>query len=221
MTGPSLHRRLGVLTFLLFLAIVLWDASGLDLPLARAFGTAQGFAWRDQPTVVLLLHELPRAMSGVLLLALIAGVFKPWGFLRRMAAPQRRQLVISILAAMAVVSLFKRASFTSCPWDLAEFGGVARYVSHWALGLRDEGPGHCFPAGHASAAFAYVAGWFALRRGAPGIARVWLPMALGLGLLLGVAQQARGAHYMSHTLWTAWICWAVGLAVDDTKLNEA
>jgi membrane-associated PAP2 superfamily phosphatase len=38
---------------------------------------------------------------------------------------------------------------------------------------------------------------------------------------------------MSHTLWTAWVCWAVGLAVDmlaharhrilavDTKLSEA
>jgi hypothetical protein len=32
--------------------------------------------------------------------------------------------------------------------------------------------------------------------------------------MLGVSQQLRGAHYMSHTLWTAWICWVVGFAID-------
>jgi len=32
--------------------------------------------------------------------------------------------------------------------------------------------------------------------------------------VLGLAQQWRGAHYMSHTLWTAWVCWVTGLAVD-------
>ncbi len=32
--------------------------------------------------------------------------------------------------------------------------------------------------------------------------------------MLGVSQQLRGAHYMSHTLWTAWICWTVGFAIE-------
>ena len=27
------------------------------------------------------------------------------------------------------------------------------------------------------------------------------------------AQMARGAHYASHTLWAAWLCWVLGLAV--------
>ena len=34
------------------------------------------------------------------------------------------------------------------------------------------------------------------------------------GLLLGLAQQVRGAHYMSHTLWTAWFCWATAAGLD-------
>ena len=37
--------------------------------------------------------------------------------------------------------------------------------------------------------------------------------AAGAGLLLGLGQQWRGAHFMSHTLWSAWICWMVGLAM--------
>jgi membrane-associated PAP2 superfamily phosphatase len=43
---------------------------------------------------------------------------------------------------------------------------------------------------------------------------VWLIAAVVCGLVLGLAQQWRGAHYMSHTLWTAWVCWSVALAID-------
>jgi membrane-associated PAP2 superfamily phosphatase len=43
------------------------------------------------------------------------------------------------------------------------------------------------------------------------------------GFVAGATQQLRGAHFMSHTLWTAWICWAVGALTDSlfTKKEEA
>lgn len=207
-------RRCWLLTLALLGAIALWDALGWDLALARWAGSPQGFAWRSAPLLVLALHEVPRLVSLGLVLGLLAGMAWPWGFLRRLAWQERLQLAASVLAAMAAASLVKRLSSTSCPWELAEFGGVARYVSHWAWGVRDGGGGHCFPAGHASAGFGFVAGWFVLRRSAPGLARRWLLAALAAGLVLGLAQQLRGAHYLSHTLWSAWICWTVGLTVD-------
>jgi membrane-associated PAP2 superfamily phosphatase len=37
-----------------------------------------------------------------------------------------------------------------------------------------------------------------------------LLIAVLAGLILGLSQQMRGAHFMSHTLWTAWLCWTVG-----------
>ena len=227
-----LGRRLA-LALLPLVPLLLWDASGLDLPLARLFGSAQGFAWRSHPGYVLLLHEVPRALSMAALLALAWGAWRPWGFLRAMGAADRRQLVLSVALAMLSIAALKRLATTSCPWDLAEFGGVAHYVSHWIWGVRDGGPGHCFPAGHASAGFGYVAGWFVLRRAVPRLATGWLLASLVLGCALGLSQQVRGAHYMSHTLWTAWFCWALGLLVDeavqrwrsrtrarDTNLNE-
>jgi len=110
----------------------------------------------------------------------------------------------------------KHGSRTSCPWDLDQFGGVARYVSHWSWARADGGPGHCFPAGHASAAFAFFGGYFVLARRVRGLARWWLLAAVVGGLLLGVTQQMRGAHYMSHTLWTAWLCWTTALLIDRT-----
>lgn len=208
-------RRCWALTLALLACLLLWDAGGLDLPLARWAGSAQGFAWRGSPVLVLWLHEVPRALSMVLVVLLGAGVVWPWGFLRPLAQRERVQLVLSVLAAIAVSTAVKRLSSTSCPWDLAEFGGMARYVSHWRWGVQDGGPGHCFPAGHASAAFGFVAGWFVLRRAAPPLATGWLLAALAGGLVLGLAQQLRGAHYLSHTLWTAWICWTVGLGVES------
>ncbi|MDB5829967.1 MAG: phosphoesterase, partial [Variovorax sp.] len=117
-------------------------------------------------------------------------------------------------AAVLAVTLIKSHSRTSCPWDLQIFGGMAQYVSHWAIGVEDGGPGKCFPAGHASAAFAWCGGYFVLRRAAPAVARRWLVVVLVLGSVFGVVQQMRGAHYTSHTLWTAWICWTVAFAID-------
>jgi len=49
---------------------------------------------------------------------------------------------------------------------------------------------------------------------APAVARRWLAAALAAGLVLGVAQQLRGAHFMSHTLWSAWLCWVVAWGID-------
>jgi len=208
-----LWRRLA-LAVLPLVPLLLWDASGLDLPLARLFGSAQGFARRSHPGYVLLLHEVPRALSMAALLALAWGAWRPWGFLRTMGAADRRQLAFSVALAMLSITALKRLATTSCPWDLAEFGGVAHYVSHWIWGVRDGGSGRCFPAGHASAGFAFLGGYFALRHKAPTAARWWLASALLAGFVLGAAQQVRGAHFMSHTLWTGWLCWTTGWLCD-------
>lgn len=218
-------RRLYAVTLLLFLLLVLWDASGLDLPLARLFGGAQGFAWRDHHTFALLTHEGPRYASGALLAALAVGVWRPWGFLRVMAPAQRAQLVLSVIGAMLAVSVFKRLNTTSCPWDLAEFGAQAAtpvlHVSHWAWGVFDGGAGHCFPSGHAAGAFCFLSGYFLLRAHRPRLARVWLACTLLAGALFGLAQTLRGAHYPSHTLWSAWLCAALCVAAQRSATASA
>lgn len=196
-----------------FVALLAWDAGGLDLPLATLAGTAHGFPLREQWALTRLLHDGARWVSWLLVFGLCAAVWWPVGALARLPVQLRLQLAASTLLAAFAVSALKGFSVTSCPWDLQAFGGVARYVSHWS-GLVDGGAGHCFPAGHAAAGFAYVSGYFAFRRHDAVLARRWLLAALAAGFLLGLAQQLRGAHFMSHTLWTAWICWTVCWALD-------
>lgn len=231
----SIDSRPLASTALALVLLLAWDASGGDLWLARWAGGAAGFPWREEFWLTEVLHRGGKALGWVVWLGLLPMLRWPRGVLRRLTPGERWQLVLSALAGVAAVALLKHFSQTSCPWDLAEFGGRAQHVSHWLWGVRDGGPGHCFPAGHASAGFAFVGGWFALRRCAPRAATAWLAAALLAGLLLGISQQLRGAHFLSHTLWTAWVCWLVGWACDlarrgmargrgmpvDTKLNAS
>lgn len=212
----SLRARPWVaLTVLGLLPLLAWDASGLDLVVAHWSGDQAGFALRNDWWLTTVLHDGARRLAWVLALLLCLGVWWPVGPLRRIEWGARLRLAASVLASVAVVALVKGSSGASCPWELADFGGVAHHVSHWtAFFGGDGGAGHCFPAGHASSGFAFVAGWFAFRHAAPGVARAWLAMALGAGLLLGIAQQLRGAHFVSHTLWTLWLCWSVAWIID-------
>lgn len=194
--------------------LLAWDASGLDLALARASADGRGFALRGSWVLEVLLHDWMRRAALAAALWLAVGIWWPTGFLRRLSRPARIQWLASLLLGVALVNLFKYMSRTSCPWDLAEFGGTATYLSHWAWFLADGGPGRCFPAGHASAGFAFAGGFFALRPLSMRLALACLAIVAAAGLLLGVAQQLRGAHFMSHTLWTAWFCWVAASLVD-------
>jgi membrane-associated PAP2 superfamily phosphatase len=203
--APDLASDL-VLAALGGVLLLAWDAGGLDLPAARLFCDGSGFAWRDHWLLRDVLHDGARSVAWLLAALLALSLRWPVGLLRTLTRREHAWWLFATLAGAALVPLIKQHSLTSCPWDLAEFGGRARYVSHWALGVADGGGGHCFPSGHATTAFALLSGWFVLRRAHPVLARRWL-LGVGLaGLLLGLVQLMRGAHYPSHTLWSGWLC---------------
>jgi membrane-associated PAP2 superfamily phosphatase len=197
-------------------ALLAWDAGGLDLPLARWMAGGEAFALREHWVLAGVLHDGVRTLAWLLALWLAAGIWAPSGVLRQVPRAGRIQWLAGVVISLVLINALKHSSHTSCPWDLAEFGGAGHYFSHWAWGRGDGGPGHCFPAGHASAGFAFIGGYFALRHAAPRRA-VWLAaIVLAAGFAFGLAQQLRGAHFMSHTLWTAWVCWTVAHMLDTT-----
>lgn len=212
--GPGRRdARIALLALALLLA---WEAGGLDRRVSHVVGGTAGFPWRDAWFTRQLLHDGGRWAAAAVLLALVAQA------LRRhpadpLGAPARWSALGVLLLNLLAVPAFKRASATSCPWDLAEFGGTARFVAHWSWGVFDGGPGHCFPSGHAVAAFAFFAMAFAWRETHPAIARRWLAATLAAGALFGTAQVLRGAHFVSHVAWSAWICWTLAAGADALK----
>jgi membrane-associated PAP2 superfamily phosphatase len=193
--------------------VLAWDAAGLDLLVAHVAGGRDGFPLKDSWLLSVVLHEAARRAAWLGLVALCLSVWWPWAGLRSVPRSRRLQWAGSALLAAGVVTLLKAASLTSCPWDLQDFGGVAHHLSHWSR-TADGGPGRCFPAGHASAGFGFIGGYFALRRTHPRAARRVLAASVTAGFVLGLSQQWRGAHFMSHTLWTGWVCWVTALALD-------
>src|SRR2546422_5673333 len=202
----SSQKRLAVITVGAAILFLTWDASGLDLPMAQWFGGPAGFPLQDNWFLTNILHDGARRLAWCVALLLCLGVWFPVAGLKRLAFNNRLQFALTTLVAVTVVSSLKVLSTTSCPYALSDFGGVAHYTSHWAhLFQYDGGSGGCFPAGHASSGFAFLGGYFAFRGSDKALAKRWLAGAIMVGLILGLAQQLRGAHFMSHTLWTAWI----------------
>ncbi len=210
--SPWLLTTLALLAF-----VLLWDASGLDLRIMQLWGTAQGFALKSHPVLSHFLHTRGQQASVLLFVLLWLLVWWPRGPWRALTRRERLASALAVTASVLTVSVLKHFSLTSCPWELQLFGGSALHVSHWAWGVADQGGGRCFPGGHASSAFGFLAASLPfLLSGQAGLqrhGRRLLAATVLVGLVFGLTQTVRGAHFPSHTFWTAWICWTVGLVV--------
>jgi membrane-associated PAP2 superfamily phosphatase len=214
-------RRLGaVLVLVAPLIGALGQWTDVDLVLADwlySRATAS-FPWRDAWLTATFGHEILKgglALLAVCFVALaIADALRPQAPLERPLARLRlRVIACSAVLVPLATSLLKQASSAHCPWDLARYGGNEPYVRLFDALPAGVLPGHCMPAGHASSALWLVS-----------LAVLWLPgpgrgawraacLALAPGLVLGWMQQMRGAHFLTHTLWSVWIACAIVLAL--------
>ncbi|MCA0395616.1 MAG: phosphatase PAP2 family protein [Proteobacteria bacterium] len=197
---------------------------GGDRWLADRIYAWEGHAWalREAWVADTAIHVYGRRLSAaawtVLLCAWVqASLFRPRWPLRRPVA----YLLLAVLASCVAVSLLKSWSNMDCPWDLVRYGGQREF-----FGLLEARPpgmerGRCFPAGHASAGYAWVALYFFFLAAAPRWRWLGLSTGLALGLVFGISQQLRGAHFLSHDLYTAAICWLIALGLYVAMLHSA
>ena len=192
------------------LAIWLLARSGLDFRIsALAYSSAaHGFPLKDAWLFAVLGHSALKYFAvGVWCVLPVVAVAAP-----RWRRPALHAWLGIALAAFAVAGL-RELSAHSCPWDLAQFGGTAQWFPVFGEVPAAPGPGRCLPAAHASTGFALFALYFALRDLQPRLARWALAAAWVLGLTAAAVQVARGAHFASHALWTAWIAWALNVVL--------
>jgi membrane-associated PAP2 superfamily phosphatase len=187
-----------------------------DLWLADRLYAMEGHAWSLQNGYVTqdLLHAAGRQASKDLWFALAmmvaASLLSPhWKQWRRPLL----YLLLSTALSTAAVGLLKRWTNMDCPWDLLRYGGDKNYYTLFMHRPSMLGHASCFPAGHASAGYAWIALYFFFLSTRPRWRGWGLGFALALGAVFGVAQQLRGAHFLSHDLWTLMICWLIALAL--------
>lgn len=208
------HGWLPLLAFAV-LVTVLMLADG-DRWLADRLYAWEGhrWAWRDATLTAQVIHLQGRELSPPACLGVLAAW---WRTRLRPTLAHWQQALLYLLIAVPLASLLvvwlKSWSNMDCPWDLLRYGGKRPYVGLLAMRPVGLSRGACFPAGHASAGYAWLALYFALRMGRPSWRGWGLAIGLGAGALFGISQQLRGAHFLSHDVWTAAICWfsALGL----------
>ena len=197
-----------------------FHATRLDLVLATPYydPVNHAFPWRFAWVSKYLVHRYLKYVLlvggvGVWIVALRMRMRPPTGGF--LASHRRRWWCVawSFVAVPVVIAVLRRLSPMHCPWEIVDFGGYAPYFDLLSAAPAGVRPGHCFPA-----AFVASGSWLL------SFALLWYPerkvrsVAVGLAALLlafamGWVQQMRGAHFLSHTLWSLWVSWAVVLGV--------
>ena len=189
--------------------LYLFEHTSLDVVIADFWYQFEGGYWslrKNWFTYEVMHHWGKRLilLIGLVLMALYAASWKVdrlrswrWSFAFSVTA---------MILLPSLVAFLKHLSSVPCPWDVSRFGGGLAYLHnlHFTSGISS---GHCFPAGHSSGGFGLFAVYFAF---GPFVTRnrSWLLLpGLVTGLAFGFAQELRGAHFISHDLWSVAICW--------------
>lgn len=189
-------------------AIALWTDWDLKLADSAYAANARTFplrhAWLTETFNHLILKRVFTALAVAMIIAVLwdIAVPRPWSWLRRF---QLRVIALSAVLVPTVISLLKQASDSHCPWDLQRYGGTEPYVGLFQQLPAGIAPGHCMPGGHASSALWLISVSILLVPYRMWHAAFLLTALLMLGIGVGWLQQLRGAHFLTHTLWSAWI----------------
>ena len=211
------HAAWPAVLFVLFAAVA--ASTGLDEAVARAWafdavtgqfiGSGTGEWWARG-----IIHsaggQAIRFLGVLLVLA--------WALSFRIGAlrPWRRPIwfvVLAVAVGARAVGLLKQVTNVDCPWSLTEFGGTLPYVHLFADRADSLPRAQCFPGGHSSSGFGLFALYFMALGRSRRLARRALAGALLVGGLFAFGQEARGAHFLSHDLWSAALMWFACVAV--------
>ncbi len=189
---------------------------GVDRWLADWLFRAEGGHWalKDAWLTSTLIHRGGKTASTLAGLAVIA--LCAWSWRRPAWRTYRRPLLylaLAVAASTLLVSVLKSLIHMDCPWDLARYGGTREFIGLLQSRPASMPASQCFPAGHASAGYAWVALYFAALAACPRWRWIGLDIGLGAGMLFGISQQLRGAHFLSHDVWTLATCWLVALGL--------
>lgn len=220
-------RRL-LKTHLLYPLVLFLLVAGLvehfhwDLALADVLYRLEGDHWalKKHFLTATVVHEYGRHLIQLLVFVTVGLIIRDWRLGRKRQLAAGCYLFACFAITTLTVSLLRHLTHVSCPWDLLRYGGDVPYVSIFARLPPGTEAGACFPAGHASGGYVWVALYYYFRVVSPRYRWYGLAFGLILGLSFDIAQQLRGAHFVSHGLWTLGIAWCVATGAYLLTLNK-
>ena len=217
----ALHAGLPALVAIGVLGV--FETTNLDVRIEDLFydPVAQQFPLRIHSLFETVFHDFGRVTVILLGVALLGAVL--WSFRRPSLRRWRRGFLYAALCLAAgpvLVAQIKHRSVIHCPDDLERYGGDQPYVRLFDPVPAGVEPGHCWPGGHSSGGFAMMSLYFVFRRARPRLALAWLAGGFLYGFGLGMSRVVQGAHFVSHNLWAALLCWTVALVLYELVLRR-
>lgn len=209
--SPSVHIAVPLLVGAF---AILSEYSGLDLRLASLFYDPVAGQWpyRDLFLTSDVLHT--GAKNFVVLIALGNLLAIACSYVAGPLTPYRKHLVYLFVAAVTgpiFVSTLKGMTHIYTPWDITMFGGAMPYTRLFDPVPAGAAIGHAFPGGHSSGGFAYLSLYFLLAAQRHRLRYYGLLPGLVLGIVFALTQEVRGAHFLSHDLFSFVICWTASM----------
>ena len=198
------------------LTIALFETTQIDLRVQdRFYDPVRG--WRiDRRARVprLIFYQSPKVIFGVFIVGLLACIMAPASLSGQLPlSPIDAGFLLTCAVVIPITAWFlKKMTGVLYPCYVDRFGGTEPYRTLLESIPRVAGRvrGRGFPAAHCSGAFAFMALYFVM----PGPAR-WAGLGVGLaaGWTIGTYQMLKGVHYLSHTIVTMFLAWAIILIV--------
>ena len=219
---PSFLKPLASAWLLFLVAMSAFSFLNIDFTLTDYVYRLQGntWAWKDALITQDVVHKggkwlsLTMGLVTLLLLILSTSINR----LKDYRTPLLYLFSAALLSTL-LVAMIKHLVSMECPWDLVRYGGERDFIGLLTMRPASMPASACFPAGHASAGYTWMALYFFFASVRPHWRWAGLALGLGLGLTFGITQQVRGAHFLSHDLWTIMICWSVSFVLSRILLT--
>lgn len=212
------HLGIGFLVLAAILAIETY--TDIDLVIQNYFYDAPNRQWMINPemhkhlTIFFYsgLKKLIAAAAIICVLSLVAS-FRYEAF-----KANRKSFVIMLLSIIFVPLIVAGAKYITnvyCPYQLDIYNGInpfVRVLSSYPQDFIQLKPGRCFPAGHSTAGFAFMALYYCFKNRRNRI--LGLILGIALGWTAGTYQMMRGQHFLSHTMFSMVSCFLVIMSIN-------
>lgn len=225
----KINRMLVISITLLAAIFVFFEISDADLLIQDSFynfGTQSWIVDAEAPLPRALFYIWPKVLIWTGGVALLALALMPQDCrIRRMFPAWKRNEILVVIGTLALaptsVATLKATTNVFTPSEIRRYGGHTPYVKVCEAYPANDRParrGRGFPAGHASGGFALMS--LAALAGTRRARFSCIAGGIAIGSALGAYQMFKGAHYLSHTIITALICWIVFLTLRKFLIRE-
>lgn len=212
-----------IFPFLIFISLITWiELNNIDVIFSQNFYDTQLKQWpyKDNWLISTVFHSYGGKVTKILMalmfvVLLITRIKKSFN---HYTLPMAFLFITSVIGPCIIIFL-KNKTHIYCPWDLTLFGGLQPYIHLFDHTNDSLKIGHCFPAAHASGGFTFMSFYFFFILLKPHYKYYGLAFGLLMGLIYGFSQQMRGAHFLSHDLFSAAICWFTSVLLFFLLLN--